>query len=329
MKKITILITGAAGFVGFHVAKKLLSKGYRVIGVDNLNNYYDVRIKKKRLEVLKNNKKNFLFFKIDISKYNQLLKICSFKIDYIFNFAAQAGVRHSLKKPDDYFISNIVGFYNILKISNKLKVKHLFSASTSSVYGVSNQMPLSVKKSNANLPIQFYAGTKRCNEIMGISYANAFSLSITFFRFFTLYGPWGRPDMSLFKFVKNIINKKKIYLFNNGKHFRDFTYIDDAVNVITYKFENYLKKSKKNFFEIINIGSGRKISLVAYVKIISKILKTNPIIKYLDMQKGDVYETLSDINENKKNYNHIKFTNINIGILNFINWYKSFFNVKK
>ena len=230
-----ILVTGVAGFIGFHTAKKLLIKGNKVVGIDNINNYYDKKIKLDRLKILKKiSGKNFKFFKKDISNYNDVEKIFKINsINYVINLAAQAGVRYSLKYPKTYLKSNIYGFFNIIEISRKYKIKRLIYASTSSVYGSNIEQPFS-EKHTADHPIQFYAATKRSNELIAHAYSSLYKLETVGLRFFTVYGPWGRPDMALFKFVNNIIKNKVIEIFNYGNHSRDFTYIDDIVEGIIY-----------------------------------------------------------------------------------------------
>lgn len=332
-----ILITGIAGFIGYNLAKKLVSnKNNIIIGVDNLNNYYDVRLKKKRLKsLIKTANDNFFFYKIDISNYKDLNKAFNlYKIDTVINLAAQAGVRYSLENPREYFKSNLLGFFNILDLSKKYKIKHLISASTSSVYGEDNDMPLKASKPSDH-PIQFYAATKRSNEIMGHSYSHIHRLPITMLRFFTVYGPWGRPDMSLFLFVKNIIKKKKINVFNFGNHSRDFTYIDDIVDGICLVIKKKPKPSKTGHdfsnsnapFKILNLGRGKKIKLINFIKEIEKNLRIKVNINYLKKQKGDVKETLADITETQKYIKYKPKVEIKDGIKKFVDWYKDFYNL--
>jgi len=231
-----ILITGVAGFIGFHLAKKLLTLNFNIIAIDNLNNYYDISLKKDRLKVLENyskkNNKKFQFIKTDIKNSKKMNQIfLKNKFSLVFHLAAQAGVRFSIKNPDQYLESNIIGFYKILNLCKKYKTKHLLFASSSSVYGNSKKYP-SQESSNTDSPVSFYAASKKTNEVMAYAYANIYNLPVTALRFFTVYGPYGRPDMSLYKFFKNIINKKPINVFNFGKHVRDFTYIDDAIEIL-------------------------------------------------------------------------------------------------
>lgn len=319
-----ILVTGCAGFVGFHLAQKLLSKkNYNVYGIDNLNRYYDVKLKYDRLKVLKKNK-NFNFTKLDISKFKKLTKnFKDNKYDYVINLAAQAGVRYSITNPDTYFDNNVSGFYNILQVSKKFKIKHLIFASTSSVYGDQNKWPLK-ENFSTDKPLSFYAATKKINEVMAYSYSNIYKLPCTGLRFFTIYGPYGRPDMALFKFVKNISSSKKINLFNNGNHYRDFTYVDDIVESIV----RLIKKPSKHKipYEIFNIGGSKPHHLKkTFLKYIEEVLNKKAIINNLPMQVGDVFKTHADTKKLQNKINFKPQTNLNEGINNFILWFKKYF----
>ncbi len=321
-----IFLTGCAGFIGFHLSKKLLDNEYRVIGIDNLNDYYDVDLKKKRLAILKKNK-NFFFKKIDISNKTKLkLLFERYKFDIIINLAAQAGVRYSINNPDEYFNSNIKGFYNLLELVKNKNIKHLMFASTSSVYGNQKSFPIS-ENANTDHPESFYAASKKINEVMAYSYSNIFRVPITSLRFFTVYGPYGRPDMALFKFVKNIINNKSIKLFNNGNHFRDFTYIDDVVNNIFLLIPKAPTK-KDNYYQNINICGSNPQSLKKYLNLIKINLNKNKIkFKNLPMQVGDVYKTYGNNKNLVKKNKYKSFSNIEDGIKKFIDWYKNFYKV--
>ena len=319
-----ILVTGAAGFIGYHLIKKILNKNKKVIGIDNINSYYDTNLKKNRINNLKKYKK-FSFYKIDLSNYKKLNDIVKKnKINIIIHLAAQAGVRYSIKYPRTYFKSNLEGFFNILEISKDNKVKHLIYASTSSVYGDSKKFPLN-ENDRTDQPLSFYAATKKSNEVMAHSYSHIYKLPCTGVRFFTVYGPFGRPDMALFKFTKNIINNHSIELFNNGKHLRDFTYVDDIVDGI-YSLIN--KQSKKTIpYEIFNIGNGTPKKLLDYLKYIEKNLKKKSKTKRLPLQVGDVVKTHSNINKLKKYTGYKPKTNIKIGIEKFIEWYKDYYKI--
>ena len=316
-----ILVTGVAGFIGFHLSKKLLNI-YYVYGIDNLNSYSNTRLKKDRISILKKNK-NFKFYKLDLSnkkKINTIIK--NAKIKYIIHLAAQAGVRDSIHRPEIYFRSNLEGFFNILEISKENNVKHLIFASTSSVYGENNKFPFK-ESFNTDKPLSFYAATKKSNEIMAYSYSNMFKLPCTAIRFFTVYGPFGRPDMALYKFTRSIFLKKEIKIFNHGKHVRDFTYIDDAIEGTISIIK---KPSKKSIpFNIFNIGSGKPKKLLNFLKEIEKNFKFKAKIKNMPLQLGDVKKTHSDIQSLKKFSKFQPKTNIKDGIFKFINWYKEYY----
>ncbi len=285
-KKNKILITGSAGFIGFHVCRVFLQKKYEVLGIDNLNNYYDVKLKKNRINFLKKNFKNFQFLKVDLSNKKELIRV--FKknsFTKVINLAAQAGVRYSLINPDAYVKSNLVGFCNLIELSKDFKVKHFVYASTSSVYGMNTKQPLT-ESDNVDHPIQFYAATKRSNELISHAYSHIYNLPTTGLRFFTVYGPWGRPDMALFLFTKNILNKKPIKVFNYGNHTRDFTYIDDIAKSVfniskkipikkNFKKKRYLPFESSAPFRILNIGNSKPINLMKYIKEIEQKLKLN------------------------------------------------------
>ena len=318
----TILITGSAGFIGYHVSKKILNKNIKVIGIDNINNYYDVNLKKNRIKDLKKNKK-FFFYKVDLSNYKKLDSIVkNKKIKIIIHLAAQAGVRYSIKNPRIYFKSNLEGFFNILEISRHNNIKHLIYASTSSVYGDSKKFPLS-EIYRTDQPLSFYAATKKSNEVMAHSYSYIYKLPCTGVRFFTVYGPFGRPDMALFKFTKNILNNHPIELYNKGNHFRDFTYVDDIVDGI---YSLIKKQSKKSIpYEIFNIGNGTPKKLLDYLKHIENNLNKVSKTKKLPLQVGDIIKTHSNINKLKKYSGYKPKTNIKIGISRFIEWYKDYY----
>ena len=319
-----ILITGSAGFIGYHLTKKILKKNIKVFGIDNINNYYDTNLKKNRIKDLKKSKK-FFFYKIDLSEYKKLNNLVKRnKIKYIIHLAAQAGVRYSIKKPKTYFKSNMEGFFNILEVSKNNNIKHLIYASTSSVYGNTKKFPLS-ESDNTDHPLSFYAATKKSNEIMAHSYSYIYKLPCTGVRFFTVYGPFGRPDMALFKFTKNIIKNRSVELFNKGKHLRDFTYVDDIVEGV---FSLIKKQSKKSIpYEIFNIGNGNPKKLIDYLKYIEKNLNRSSSIKKLPLQIGDIIKTHSDIKKLKKFTGYNPKTNINIGVNKFIEWYKDYYKL--
>jgi UDP-glucuronate 4-epimerase len=318
-----ILITGVAGFIGYSLSKNLCSKNIKIVGIDNLNNYYDVKIKKKRLKILKKYS-NFTFHRADIINIRSLkFLFTKYKFNYVVHLAAQAGVRYSLKKPRKYFDSNLEGFFNILDLSAKFNVKHFLYASTSSVYGNSKKFPLT-ENDNTDHPESFYAATKKCNEVMAYSYSKTNNLPTTGMRFFTVYGPYGRPDMALFKFVSNILKNKKIELYNYGNHSRDFTYIDDVVNAIV----KLIPSVPKNNYQIINIARGFNHRLYKFLKIIEKNLFTKAKIKYINFQKGDVISTLASIKKLKKKIKYKPSVNLKTGIKYFIDWYFDYYKIK-
>jgi UDP-glucuronate 4-epimerase len=334
--KTKILITGSSGFIGFHLSKKLLEKGSIVHGYDSMNSYYDVKLKKSRYEILKKNR-NFSFTKSKLENKKTLENVFKkFKPNIVIHLAAQAGVRYSIEKPKVYLDSNIMGTYNIIEASKKLNVKHLIMASSSSVYGANKKIPFKeIDKTETQLSI--YAATKKSNESMAHSYSNIWKIPITMLRFFTVYGPWGRPDMALFKFTKGIINKKKIDVYNKGKMYRDFTYIDDVVGAICALINKApnLKQFGKirndslspvGPFRILNIGNTKKVYLLDFIKEIEKELGKKAIRNYMPLQKGDVKQTVSNTNLLKKISGYSPKTNYKAGIKKFLNWYLDYYN---
>tara|TARA_B110001450_G_scaffold245435_1_gene258460 strand:- start:261 stop:1268 length:1008 start_codon:yes stop_codon:yes gene_type:complete len=334
--KTKILITGSSGFIGFHLSKKLLEKGNIVHGYDSMNNYYDVRLKKARYQILKKNK-NFSFTKNKLENRKTLGNVFKkFKPNIVIHLAAQAGVRYSIEKPRVYLDSNITGTYNIIEVSKKYNVKHLIMASSSSVYGANKKIPFKeIDKTETQLSI--YAATKKSNESMAHSYSNIWKIPITMLRFFTVYGPWGRPDMALFKFTKGILANKKIDIYNNGKMYRDFTYIDDIVNGIYLlinkvpnikQFNKYKNDSLSSIapFRILNIGNTKKVYLLDFIKEIEKELGKKAIRNYMPLQKGDVKQTVSNTNLLKKITGYNPKTNYKVGIKKFLNWYLDYYN---
>jgi UDP-glucuronate 4-epimerase len=317
-----ILVTGAAGFIGMHTCKKLL-KNHKVIGIDNFDKYYSVYLKKKRIEQLVKNR-NFYFAKIDIRNNSKLNKIFKkFKPKIVIHLAAQAGVRYSLKNPEKYIQSNILGFFNILENCKNNNSKKLIYASTSSVYGNIKRFPFKENMSTS-APLSVYAVTKKTNELLAYSYHHLYNLKTIGLRFFTVYGPWGRPDMALFSFVKSIIKKNIITIYGRGKLRRDFTYIDDVVNQI----EKITKLDVKFYNnQILNIGGGKPVKLMNFIKIIEKYLLIKAKIKFIRTPKTDVKFTYADSSKLKK-LTKINFkTDIDKGVFAFVNWYKNFYKV--
>lgn len=324
-----ILITGCAGFIGFHLTNKIISsfKNIKVIGVDNLNKYYSSNLKRNRLKILKSKKNfNFKFLKVNLENYKKIKDVFrTNKIDYIIHLAAQPGVRYSIENPRSYINANLMAFFNIIDLAKDHKIKHFIYASTSSVYGDSKKFPID-EKSETTRPISLYAATKKSNELLSYSYANIFKLPSTALRFFTVYGPYGRPDMSLFNFTDNIFKNKTVNLFNKGNHKRDFTYIDDVINPII----KLIKKPPNKIipYRVLNIGSGKCIKLTYYLKEIEKITKRKAKIKKLSLQKGDIGKTHANINLLFKITKYKPKTSLTVGIKNFISWYKSYYGKK-
>ena len=316
-----ILITGCAGFIGFHLCNSLLkNKKNKIFGIDNLNNYYDVELKLNRLKLLKNNK-NFVFNKIDIvdnKKLEKNFKKNQYKI--VVNLAAQAGVRYSIDKPEVYQQSNINGFFNILESCKKNKIKHLIHASTSSVYGDNKKFPLT-EEFNTNKPLSFYAATKKSNEVMAYAYSNIYKLPVTILRFFTVYGPLGRPDMSLYKFTDAIFKNRNIKLFNNGNHVRDFTYVSDVVKAVEKViFSN--KNNNKIPYQIFNVSSNNPKSLKKFLQEIEKNCNKKSKKTYLKLQKGDVHKTHGSNKLIAKKLGFKPSISIEKGIFYFVKWFK-------
>ena len=330
-----ILITGSSGFIGFHVSKKLLDKGFKIIGYDSMNNYYDINLKRSRLNILKKYK-NFSFQKGYIENEKLLYKkVSKFKPKVIIHLAAQAGVRYSIENPDIYLKTNILGTFNVIKAANKIKVKHLIIGSSSSVYGANKKFPFrEIDKTDHQVSV--YAATKKSTESLAHSYSSLWKLPITMLRFFTVYGPWGRPDMAYFKFTKKILSQKKIDIYNKGKMYRDYTYIDDIVDGICKLLNKAPSKKQINKFKndslspvapfrILNIGNTKKISLINFINTLEKELKKKIKKNYLPMQKGDVHSTLSDSTLLKKITGYNPKTNYKNGIRKFITWYLSYY----
>ncbi len=333
-----ILITGGAGFIGFHLSKRLIQEGYKVIGIDSINNYYDKNLKKDRLKVLNSVKGSYSFIKHDISKKSTIDFLKEINPSIIVNLAANAGVRYSIKNPRVYVKNNIYGFLNILEAAKEIDLDNLVYASTSSVYGANTDYPFSEKK-GVDHPLQFYAVTKRANELMAHSYASLFNIKSTGLRFFTVYGPWGRPDMALFLFTKNILKNKPIKIFNNGDHLRDFTYIDDIVDgihrvIFNLDYENKTWDQEKPDpslsyapFRIFNIGASDPIKLMDYIKEIENNLGIKAIKEFYPLQPGDAKATIADITNIQDKLGYAPSTNIKTGIKNFVNWYREYYQI--
>ncbi len=337
MKKIdgNILVTGAAGFIGAALCKKLIKNGLKVVGIDNLNDYYDANLKKKRIEIINQlnikNKLSWNFYKCDISNATSLKNIFSkFNPTIVINLAAQAGVRYSLTYPEKYITSNLVGFSNILENCIRHEVEHLIFASSSSVYGGNKEIPFS-EDQNVDNPVSLYGATKKSNELMAHAYSHLYNFPVTGLRFFTVYGPWGRPDMAPMKFTKSILNKQPIDIYNNGNLSRDFTYIDDIIQGIyrcCFKPATIFKnKSSYSLapYRVFNIGSGNPIKLMDFINLLEKKLDIKAVKNFLPMQKGDVFETFANTENLRKWINYKPNTNLDEGLDKFVEWYKKYY----
>jgi len=322
MTKKTILVTGSAGFIGFHVTKKLLETGNKVIGIDSLNNYYEPKLKKDRNKILLESK-NYKFYKLNLKNEKELKKIFTEnKIDKICHLAAQAGVRYSLENPLAYEESNLKGFINIIECARHFKIKDFIYASSSSVYGKNKMDKKGFKESDeVNQPISLYAATKKANELIAYNYHHLFGINCTGLRFFTVYGPYGRPDMAIYIFTKNILAEKNIDVYNHGKMFRDFTYVGDIVDGI-------IKALEKSYpYEIFNLGNSETVELKYLITTIEKNLKKKAKIKLKPIQPGDVEKTFANISKAKKMLGFNPKTKIEEGVKNFIEWYKDYYKI--
>ena len=334
----TYLVTGAAGFIGFHLCKRLLMEGENVIGIDSMNDYYDINLKKARLDILyKLNSNNFFFAKEKLENKKNIFNIFKHrKPKNVINLAAQAGVRYSIENPEAYLNSNLVGFINILEACRNNDVDHFVYASSSSVYGGNVNMPFS-EKHNVDHPVSLYAATKKSNELIAHSYSHLYGIPSTGLRFFTVYGPWGRPDMALFIFTKSIIASKSIDIFNNGNMIRDFTYIDDIIESIlrvirkppksnqNYDKRNIDPSSSWSPHKVFNIGNSNPVSLMRFVEAIEDAIGKKAIKNFLPLQLGDVASTHADTKLLENWINFKPNTPIEIGIRNFVNWYQEFY----
>lgn len=331
-----ILVTGAAGFIGYHLCERLIALGHAVIGLDNINDYYDVNLKHARLkqlgvvagsinEVVKSElHETFSFIKLDLEDRENLPGLFEReKFDVVCNMAAQAGVRYSIEQPWAYVGSNITGFMNILEACRNYSVPKLVYASSSSVYGLNDKIPFSVED-RVDAPVSLYAATKKSNELMAHTYSHLFGIKTIGLRFFTVYGPWGRPDMAMFLFTDAILNGRPIKVFNNGALQRDFTYIDDIVSGVVATVE---ADNDKPLYELYNIGNSRPVNLVDFITAIEEETGIQSIREYLPMQPGDVEKTWADVSGLEKKYSYRPDTDIKTGVHNFIKWYKQYYNL--
>jgi UDP-glucuronate 4-epimerase len=331
-----ILVTGAAGFIGFHVAQILLARGDEVVGLDNLNDYYDVTLKEARLDRLKKSS-NFRFVKLDLADRQKMADLFKReKFQRVINLAAQAGVRYSIQNPLAYIDSNVVGFANVLEGCRHNGVEHLVYASTSSVYGANTKMPFSVHH-NVDHPLSFYAATKKANELMAHTYAHLYNLPVTGLRFFTVYGPWGRPDMALFLFTRNIMAGKPIDVFNYGNHRRDFTYIDDIAQGVVRSMDRVAtpnaewnsddpdSATSKGPYRLYNIGNNSPVELMRYIELIEETLGKKAIKNLLPLQQGDVPDTSADIDDLVREVGYRPATPVEVGVKKFVEWYVGYY----
>lgn len=335
-----ILVTGAAGFIGYHTANSLIERGDHVVGLDNINDYYDPRLKEARIARLEKKARtgqgSFTFLRTDITDLPSLTDTFASGFDRVIHLAAQAGVRHSVDHPHEYVQANLVGFTNILEACRHARVPHLTYASTSSVYGANTSLPFS-EHSGVDHPLQFYAATKRANELMAHAYSHMFGLPTTGLRFFTVYGPWGRPDMALFKFTKSILEGRPIEVYNNGNHSRDFTYVSDIVEGVVRASDQIAAPNPEwnaaapdpatsnAPFRIFNIGNSTRVNLKTYIEAIQEALGKTAEIKLLPLQAGDVPDTLADVSELYRAVAYKPSTPVKVGVKKFVDWYRQYY----
>lgn len=334
----TILVTGAAGFIGYHLCKRLIALGNKVVGIDNINDYYNVELKLDRLRTLGINEigdkftksskyqDSFIFIKCDLNNYASLNLIFEqYNFDVVCNLAAQAGVRYSLENPQAYVDANVVGFVNLLECIRHHKVKKLVYASSSSVYGLNKKVPFETSQ-HVDHPISLYAATKKSNELMAYTYSHLYDIQTIGLRFFTVYGPWGRPDMAMFLFTDAILNNKPIKVFNEGNLSRDFTYIDDIIEGVQKTILNQQPDNKR--YSLYNIGNGSPVKLLDFIKAIEKSTGKQAEKQMLPMQPGDVEQTWADTIALETDYAYKPDTDIQIGVDRFVEWYKDYYNIK-
>lgn len=323
-----ILVTGSAGFIGFHLSKRILEEGGEVIGFDNLNDYYEVSLKESRLEIL-NKYEKFTFIKGNLADCDAVWNLFeTYSPEIIVNLAAQAGVRYSIDNPDAYIESNIIGFYNILEACRHHKIEHLIYASSSSVYGNQKKTPFSTDD-NVDHPISLYAATKKSNELMAFTYSHLYKFPSTGLRFFTVYGPYGRPDMAYFSFTKKILNGETIKIFNNGDMYRDFTYVDDIVQGIMNMLLNPPSPDENgDCAKVYNIGNNNPEKLMYFIETLEKAIGKTAQKEFLPMQPGDVYQTYADVSELEKDFDFKPATSIEEGLGKFAKWYFEYYGVK-
>ncbi|MCB5250189.1 MAG: NAD-dependent epimerase [Candidatus Cloacimonetes bacterium] len=332
-----ILLTGAAGFIGFHLSQVLLAQGFKVVGLDNMNDYYDVQLKEDRLAILED-LAGFSFYREDLKNYQALTEIfAKEQIDIVINLAAQAGVRYSITNPFAYVDSNLVGFVNILELCRNFEIKHLLFASSSSVYGGNKKTPFSTDH-GVDHPVSLYAATKKSNELMAHTYSHLYGIPVTGLRFFTVYGPWGRPDMAYFSFTKDILEGKVIKVFNHGKLQRDFTYIDDITEGIA-RLVNHIPKANNHWdertdgvstsfapYKIYNIGNNQPVELMHFIKTLEDIIGLEAKKEFCEMQAGDVLITYADVQDLQEDIGFRPDTPLDEGLEKFVDWYRAYYS---
>ncbi|WP_447641641.1 MULTISPECIES: NAD-dependent epimerase/dehydratase family protein [Chitinophagaceae] len=340
-----VLVTGAAGFIGFHLVERLITLGNTVVGIDNINDYYDIQLKYGRLKesgIIEHNIEwnreytsaihslSYKFIRMNLEDKPALLELCEKEaFDVIINLAAQAGVRYSIKNPDAYIQSNIVGFLNILEAARQYPVKHFLYASSSSVYGLNTKMPFSVID-NVDYPVSLYAATKKSNELIAHSYSHLYDIPCSGLRFFTVYGPWGRPDMAYFSFSEAIRHDTSIKVFNHGKLKRDFTYIDDIIDgiirIMSIPPTPHETEGTPASYRICNLGNNQPVELFEFIKTIADAMGKEPKMEMLEMQPGDVLATWADIDDTTKKFGYVPKTSLREGMNKFVEWYKDYNN---
>lgn len=327
MDNSVFLVTGGAGFIGYHISRALLEKGYKVIGYDNMNDYYDIKLKNKRLKILAQYEL-YTFYEKDVADYASLQKVVdTYQIEFIIHLAAQAGVRYSISNPKTYIDSNIIGMFNILEVCRNCNVKNLVYASSSSVYGNSENEKLS-EKQMVDQPISLYAATKKSNELFAYAYSNNYKFNSVGLRFFTVYGPYGRPDMAYYGFVDKILKGEVIQVYNYGNQYRDFTYIDDLISGMMSLIELQKEKEKASEYKVYNIGNGNPVKLTDFIYTLEKVVGKRAKLEYTERVIGDVDRTYADISLLKEITGYTPVTDIQQGLISFYKWYSEYNNVR-
>ena len=328
MTEKTVLVTGGAGFIGYHLIKKLLNDGYRIVSVDNMNDYYDPHLKEDRIRDIGNHGSSYVFIPVDIADKEALNQVFDqYQPDVVVNLAAQAGVRYSIDHPDSYIQSNIIGFYNILEACRHHPVEHLLFASSSSVYGNRKTAPFRTTDF-VDHPISLYAATKKSDELMAYTYSHLYGIPATGLRFFTVYGPFGRPDMAYFKFANKMVKGETIQVYNHGEMLRDFTYVDDIVEGISHMIVCPPDENEDgDRYKIYNIGNSHPVKLMDFISILEKAIGTEVKKEFLPMQPGDVYQTYADVSELEKDFDFKPKTTLEEGLTRFAAWFKAYYHL--